>query len=59
MIYRDVTGELKVRFSRQEVIEALKKWQQKPETKEMIARLATERRDIIDKALAEVQTKSK
>ena len=59
MIYRDINGKLKVYFSRQDVIDALEKWRQKPETKEMIARLATERRDIIDKVLAETRTKSK
>lgn len=59
MVYRDASGELRVRFSRQEVIEILKKWRQKPETKEMIAKIATERHRFIDNILADARARKK
>lgn len=59
MVYRDASGELRVRFSRQEVVEILKKWRQKPETKEMIAKIKAERQRFIDNILADVRARKK
>lgn len=59
MIYRDSTGELKVRFSRQEIINALEKWRQKPETKEMFAKFAAERQAFIDGVVATIKARTK
>ncbi len=59
MIYRDINGKLKVYFSRQDVIDALEKWRQKPETKEMIAKIATERHRFIDNVLADARARKK
>ena len=59
MVYRDLTGRLVVRFSRQELIEALERWRQKPETKDMIAKFAKERRAFVDTVIAKTKENKK
>ncbi len=59
MVYRDLTGRLVVRFSRQELIEALERWRQKPETKEMVAKFAEERRAFVDTVIAKTKENKK
>ena len=59
MVYRDLTGRLVVRFSRQELIEALERWRQKHETKDMIAKFAKERRAFVDTVIAKTKENKK
>lgn len=55
MIYRNSTGNLKIC----EIKEDIEKWRQKPETKEMIAKLVAEREAFIDRLLAEIKARKK
>lgn len=60
MVYRDEgTGKLLVTFSRGEIEELLEHWRQKPETKDMIAKIAEERRDFVSKVIAEIKSRNK
>lgn len=59
MVYRNADGELKVSLSSQEFKILYERWRQKPETKEMIAKLAAERRAFIDRVLAEIKAREK
>lgn len=59
MVYRDLTGRLVVRFSRQELIEVLERWRQKPETKEMVEKFAKERRAFVDTVIAKTKENKK
>lgn len=59
MVYRNADGELKVGFSSQEFKILYERWRQKPETKEMIAKFAAERRAFIDSLVAEIKARKK
>ena len=59
MFYRDAAGKLKVSLSSQEFKILYERWRQKPETKEMFAKLAAERGAFIDRLLAEIKARKK
>ena len=52
-LYRDLTGKIRVVISRDELMDLLQNWREKPETKQLIAKLNAERRQWIDKLVAE------
>ena len=52
-LYRDLTGKIRVAISRDELMDLLQNWREKSETKQLIAKLNAERRQWIDKLVAE------
>lgn len=60
MVTRDiVTGKLVVRLSREEFLRIYTRWQQKPETREMFAKYAAERKKRVQKILADIEAQKK
>ncbi len=59
IVYDPVTGEYKVKMSHDEFMDAYHRWQQKPETRAMCAKMAAERRETINKILADIEGRKK
>ena len=58
-VYRDLTGEIRVTISRDELMDLLQKWREKPETKQLVAKLNAERREFIDRVMSEINIRQK
>ena len=58
-VYRDLTGEIRVTISRDELMDLLQKWREKPETKQLVARLNAERRDFINRIMSGINARQK
>ena len=59
VVSRDLNGEIRVTVSRDELMNLLQKWREKPETKQLIARLNAERREYIEKIMAGIRVRQK
>lgn len=58
MIVRDsATGRYKIVMSHEEFMGMYHRWQQKPETQEMFAKIAAERRANVEKILADIKAR--
>ena len=59
VVSRDLNGEIQVTVSRDELMNLLQKWREKPETKQLIARLNAERREYIEKIMSGIRVRQK
>ncbi len=59
VVSRDLNGEIRVTVSRDELMNLLQKWREKPETKQLIARLNAERREYIEKIMSGIRVRQK
>ena len=59
VVSRDLNGEIRVTVSRDELMNLLQKWREKPETKQLIARLNAERREYIEKIMSGIRGRQK
>ena len=59
IVSRDLNGEIRVTVSRDELMNLLQKWREKPETKQLIARLNAERREYIEKIMSGIRVRQK
>ena len=59
VVFRDLNGEIRVTVSRDELMNLLQKWREKPETKQLIARLNAERREYIEKIMSGIRVRQK
>ena len=59
VVFRDLNGEIRVKISRDELLDLLQKWREKPETKQLVAKLNAERREFIDRIMSEVNARQK
>ena len=58
-IYRDLTGKIRVTISHDELMDLLQKWREKPETKQLVAKLNAERREFIDRIMSGINARQK
>ena len=59
VVSRDLNGEIRVKISRDELMNLLQKCREKPETKQLIARLNAERREYIEKIMSGIRVRQK
>ena len=59
IVSRDLNGEIRVTVSRDELMNLLQKWRERPETKQLIARLNAERREYIEKIMSGIRVRQK
>lgn len=59
MVYMDGCGELHCVITREEMLTAVKQWQDKPETKAMFAKIAAERKATVEKWVAQIVAQKK
>ena len=59
VVSRDLNGEIRVTVSRDELMNLLQKWRERPETKQLIARLNAERREYIEKIMSGIRVRQK
>ena len=58
-IERDLSGRYRVSISRKELMVALKRWREKPETRAMLEKMANERRAWVAKVISDMQPRQK
>ena len=58
-IERDLSGHYRVSISREELMMALKRWREKPETRAMLEKMANERRVWVAKVISDMQPRRK
>ena len=58
-IERDLSGHYRVSISRKELMVALKRWREKPETRAMLEKMANERRAWVAKVISDMQPRQK
>ena len=58
-VYRDLTGKIRVVVSHDELMDLLQKWREKPETKQLVAKLNAERREFIDRIMSGINARQK
>lgn len=58
-IERDLSGHYRVSISRKELMVALKRWREKPETRAMLEKMANERRAWGAKVISDMQPRQK
>ena len=58
-VYRDLTGKIRVIVSHDELMDLLQKWREKPEKKQLVAKLNAERREFIDRIMSGINARQK